>query len=294
MTLAPVLRMTATTRPVLAFAALMTVAACTAPPVELQGPPRKETLHALTQGMELLTFNAGQPGKIDRRVTVTGLPTGDSLVGIDYRVAKGVLYAVSRQGMVFTLNTATGALTAVSPKPLDKPLDGSAFGVDFNPVADRIRVVSDSGQNLRFHPDTGGLAMQDPALNFAPGDSQAGFPPEVVAAGYTYNKTNDKLTTNYAIDRRTGTLVTQGTLEGVQPAVSPNTGQLRTVGALGTGPLLDATLDIADVSGAAFSAVRSSSTPQTRLYLINLSSGAAQLLGTVGNGAPLIGVAIEP
>ncbi|OYU43897.1 MAG: hypothetical protein CFE44_15865 [Burkholderiales bacterium PBB4] len=278
----------------LALAALVALGACTTPQAEPEGAPRKETLHALTQGMELLTLNAGQPRKIDKRVAVTGLPAGDALVGLDYRVAKGVLYAVSRKGMVFTLNADTGLLTAVSAKPLEPSLEGDAFGVDFNPVADRIRVVSNTGQNLRFHPDTGALAMRDPALNFAPGDSQAAFPPEVVAAGYTYNKTNDKLTTNYAIDRRAGTLVTQGTVEGVQPAVSPNTGQLRTVGPLGTGPLLDATLDIADVSGAAFAAVRTATAPRTRLYLVNLSSGVAQLMGTVGDGAPLIGMAIAP
>lgn len=270
------------------------LAGCATAPADVVGPPRKETLHALTQSMELLTLNAGQPRTVLKRVAVTGLPAGDSLVGIDYRVAKGVLYGVSRKGLVFTMNTDTGALTAVSPKPLDQLLVGSAFGVDFNPVADRIRLVSNTGQNLRFHPETGALAAIDPALAFAPGDAQAGFAPEVVAAGYTYNKTNDKLTTNYAIDRRAGTLITQGTVEGVQPAVSPNTGQLRTVGPLGTGPLLDAALDIADVSGAAFAAVRTSAQPTTRLYLIDLTSGKASLLGTVADGAPLIGLAVEP
>lgn len=270
------------------------LAACVSAPPEPQNSPRKETLHALTQTMELLSFNAGQPRTIDKKIAVTGLPAGESLVGIDYRVAKGVLFAVSRSGTVYTLDTTTGVLKAVSGKKLDKPLEGTAFGVDFNPVADRIRVVSDTGQNLRLHPDTGALASADPALSFAPGDPQAAFKPEVVAAGYTYNKTNDKLTTNYAIDRREGTLVTQGSVEGVQPVVSPNTGQLRTVGPLGTGPLLDASLDIADVSGAVFAAVRSMAAPQTRLYLVNLSTGQAQWLGTVGDGAPLIGLAVEP
>ena len=131
-------------------------------------------------------------------------------------------------------------------------------------------------------------------MTFAPGDTQAAFKPEVVAAGYTYNKTNDKLTTNYAIDRREGTLVTQGTVEGLQPAVSPNTGQLRTVGPLGTGPLMDAAMDIADVSGAAFAAVRMATQPATRLYSIDLTSGKATFIGTVGDGSPLIGLAVEP
>ena len=31
---------------------------------------------------------------------------------------------------------------------LTVPLSGSFFGVDFNPAADRLRIVSDTGQNL--------------------------------------------------------------------------------------------------------------------------------------------------
>ena len=277
-----------------AMAMLAALSGCATAPSEALGPLRKETLHALTQNMQLLTVNAGQPRLVQKRVSVTGLPAGESLVGIDYRVAKGVLFAVSRSGTVYTLDANTGVLKAVSGKPLDKALEGDAFGVDFNPVADRIRVVSNTGQNLRLHPDTGGLASADPALAFAPGDAQAAFKPDVVAAGYTYNKTNDKLTTNYAIDRREGTLITQGTVEGVQPAVSPNTGQLRTVGPLGTGPLVDAALDIADVTGAAFAAVRTAAQPSTRLVWVDLASGKATFVGTVGDGAPLIGLVVEP
>lgn len=278
----------------IAITVLIALTGCATAPTEVLGPMRKETLHALTNNMELITMNAGQPRIVQKRLAVTGLPTGEQLVGIDYRVARGVLFAVSRSGTVYTLGTNTGVLKTISGKPLDKALEGDAFGVDFNPVADRIRVVSNTGQNLRLHPDTGALAAKDPALTFAPGDTQAAFNPELVAAGYTYNKTNDKLTTNYAIDRREGTLVTQGTVEGVQPAVSPNTGQLRTVGPLGTGPLIDAAMDIADVSGAAFAAVRMATQPATRLYSIDLTSGKATFIGTVGDGTALIGLAVEP
>jgi hypothetical protein len=281
-------------RAALCLLASALLAGCATNPTETAGPLRKETLHVLSANMELLTLNAGQPRSVQKRVAVTGLPAGESLVGIDYRVAKGTLYAVARSGTVYTLDAPTGVLKAVTGKALEKPLEGSAFGVDFNPVADRIRVVSNTGQNLRLHPDTGTLAATDPSLAYAPGDIQAGLTADIVAAGYTYNKTNEKLTTNYAIDRRSGTLVTQGTVEGVQPAVSPNTGQLRTVGPLGTGPLLDAALDIADVSGAAFAALRTATAPTTRLYLIDLSSGQARFIGTVGDGTPLIGMAIEP
>lgn len=86
----------------------------------------------------------------------------------------------------------------------------------------------------------------------------------------------------------------QGSREGVVPVLSPNTGRLTTVGPLGLGELVDAAFDIADVSGAAFAAVRTAGAPRTRLYLINLTNGRAELVGTVGDGAPVLGLAIEP
>lgn len=255
---------------------------------------RKETLHVLTKRMDLLTINAGVPRQIQKRVAVTGLAPGDTLVGIDYRIARGVLFAVSQKGVVYTLDATTGVLNPVSGKALDKPMEGSLFGVDFNPVADRIRVVSNTGFNIRLHPDTGALAASDPPLAYAPGDAQSAFKPEVVAAAYTYNKKDEKLTTNYAVDRRAGYLVTQGSVEGLQPTVSPNTGQLRTVGPLGLGPLTHAAFDIADVTGAAFVALSTASQAATRLYLVDLASGKADLLGIVGDGDPILGMAVEP
>lgn len=277
---------------VLSATAVAVMAGCAGMP-EAQGPLRKETLHVLTQKMELLTLNAGQPGKVLQRTAVTGLPPGETLVGMDYRIAKGVLFTLSSAGRLYTLDVPSGALKLVG-SGAGVALQGSSFGVDFNPVADRVRVVSNTGNNLRLHPDTGGLAATDPALAYAPGDVQAGQMLEVVAAGYTYNKKDDKLTTNYAIDRRSGTLLTQGSIEGTQPVVSPNTGQLRTVGPLGTGPLLDAAMDIADVTGAAFTAVRTANQATTKLYTIDLSSGKATLIGTVADGAAIVGLAVEP
>jgi len=280
-------------RAVLALSAVALLAGC-AGLQPFGAGARKETLHVLTKRMDLLTINAGLPRQIQKRVAVTGLPPGDTLVGIDYRIARGVLFAVSQKGVVYTLDATTGVLKSVSGKALDKPMDGNVFGIDFNPVADRIRVVSNTGFNIRLHPETGALAASDPPLAYAPGDAQAAFKPEVVAAAYTYNKKDDKLTTNYAIDRRAGYLVTQGSVEGVQPVVSPNTGQLRTVGPLGLGPLTNASFDIADVTGAAFAAVSTASQAATRLYLINLATGKADLLGIVGDGDPILGLAVEP
>lgn len=266
--------------------------------------PTPETLYGVTEGGELLRFSVAKPEAIEWRRPLVGLPPGDALVGIDFRVAKGVLFALTRSGKLFTVDTATGVLTPVGTQaPLAVALRGERFGFDFNPAADRIRVVSDAGQNLRLHPETGVVVdfdaatpgvQPDPDLRYAPGDAHAGQAPQLVSAGYTYNTRDDKATTNFAIDARLGTLVTQGTREGVVPAESPNLGVLRTVGALGTGPLRDAGFDISDVRNTALLAVRTVAQPRTTLYRVNLSTGAAQRVGTVGDGQPLLGLAIEP
>jgi hypothetical protein len=162
------------------------------------------------------------------------------------------VYLLGSSNRLYTVNVDSGTATPVGA-PFAGTLQGADFGFDFNPTVDRIRVVSDRGQNLRLHPDTGavvdanadqpGLQTDGPTA-YAPTDRHAGQSARVVAAAYSYNKADPKLTTNFAIDAGTGSLVTQGSREGVQPAVSPNGGRLFTVGALGAGPFSDASLDI--------------------------------------------------
>jgi hypothetical protein len=287
----------------LPLSALLLVACAQTPP-EPEGPLRKEHLLALTDRHELIRVNAGQPRRVLSRVPLQGLGNGEKVVGIDFRVARGILYALSDRGRLYTVNPQTGVLAASGSAPLVVPLAGSAsFGFDFNPAADRIRIVGDNGLNLRAHPDTGAAVDANPdmpgvqpdgPLAYRAGDPNFGAAPQIVAAGYTYNTQNEKLTTNYAIDRRLGALVMQGSLEGATPVVSPNTGQLATVGALGLGPLADAAFDIADAGGAAFAAVRSAAQPRTRLHQVDLATGKASFIGTLADGGPLRGLAIEP
>ena len=259
-----------------------------APPAD---PARRETVLAVTADAELIRFVAGEPGHLLARRPLAGLPAGERLVGIDFRVARGVLYALSSGGRLFTLDPATARLTPVG-QGAAVALPEGVIGFDFNPAADRIRVVGGDGGNLRLHPDTGALAAADPAVAYAPGDVAHGQAPQLAGAAYTYNPRDDKLTTNYAIDRARGTLVTQGTPEGAQPAVSPNTGRLFTVGPLGTGSVDDAAFDIADVDNTALAALRRHG--RTRLHQIDLRTGRARDLGPIGDGRALWGLAIQP
>lgn len=266
------------------------------------GPPAKEVVHAATADGRLIRFNAGQPQKLLANVAVTGLQPGETLLGIDYRVARGVLYGLGSSPRLYRIDAATGVATAVGG-PLAVALEGSEFGFDFNPTVDRIRVVSDRGQNLRLHPDTGAVVdgnaslaglQTDTALAFDAADVNAGKTPRIVAAGYAYNKQDEKLTTNYAIDAATGSLVHQGSKEGVQPVVSPNTGRLWTVGSLKTAAFERAAFDISDVSNAAYASLSGSSSKASRWVRIDLATGVATPIGTIGGGLAVTGVAIEP
>ncbi len=282
-------------------AVLVTLAGCAS--LEPEGPPRKELVFAVTAGNELIKFNAGQPGRILERKPLIGISAGDRLVGIDFRVARGVLYGLAQTGRLYTIDTTTGIARSLTAPPLDMQLVGDGVGMDFNPAVDRIRVVTSTGQNLRIHPDTGVMidgsnmllgVQPDITLNYVPGDANAARRPNVAGAAYTYNKQNEKITTLYVIDRALGNLAMQGSKEGSTPFVSPDTGQLTTIGSLGLGPLVNAALDISDISNVALAAVRTTADPATRLYQLDLNTGQANPLGRVGDGSPLVGIAIEP
>jgi Domain of unknown function (DUF4394) len=286
----------------LAAISMAILAGCASTPSEPMGQARAEKAVAVTTSHQLIKFNAGQPQKILASVAIKGLQPGETILGIDYRVSKDTLYALGSSGRLYTLNEDTAQLTPVGASPFAVKLDGTMFGFDFNPTVDRIRVISNTGQNLRLHPDTGAVVDSNPnvegvqidgPLTYAAGDANFGKKPGIVGAAYSYNKADPKITTNYALDATTGSLVTQGSREGTTPAVSPNTGQLFTVGKLGVN-FEDAAFDIQALSDVAFAALNGKEIKGTRLYTLDLKTGAAQFIGTIGTSEGIRAMAMEP
>ncbi len=144
------------------------------------------------------------------------------VLGIDVRPADGMLYAVGADGGIFTVDLATGKATMKSKLDTMVPA-GSWAVVDFNPVADRMRLIGSDGTNLRINVDDGKVAT-DGKLKFADTDANKGKMPKVVAAAYYNAYKGAKETTLYDIDAVTGTLVKQA---------PPNDGILNTIGAHG-------------------------------------------------------------
>jgi len=93
-------------------------------------------------------------------VELQGLESGETVVGLDFRPVNGALYAITDKSRLLTVNTANGMVTAIG-SGLSPKLSGTSFGFDFNPTVDRIRLVSDKGQNLRLHPDLGTVVFVD-------------------------------------------------------------------------------------------------------------------------------------
>jgi len=183
---------------------------------------------ALTASNKLISFNRDTPSTVRTNVAITGLQGGENLVGIDVRPLDGMLYGVGSSGRLYTIDSGTGAATLKSTLSADATdtsapyvaLAGTDFGVDFNPVADRLRIVSNTGQSLRINVDTGATTT-DGNINGGAATTA------ITASAYTNSFAGTGATTLYAIDSVNSTLYVQN---------PPNNGTLATPVALGVAP----------------------------------------------------------
>ena len=233
-----------------------------------------EPIVGLTSTGQLFTFDSATPGTTTAPTLITGVL--GTLVGIDIRPVDGQLVGVGNLagvGTVYSINLTTGVATSINT---GFALTGPGFGIDFDPVANALRIVSLTEQNLRILSGGTGAVIVDTTLN--PGEHS------VLGAAYSNNFAGALSTTLYDIDNKGPVdglvLQTQGSPGG--SPVSPNAGTLFPVGPLGiiTGdPSVNPIgFDISGVTGTAF-ASRSFG-----LYTINLSTGAATLVGDIGPG----------
>ncbi len=133
------------------------------------------------------------------------------VLGVDVRPADGQLYALASDGTVATVDPATGKTTVKSR--LDTlPAEGVRVSVDFNPVADKLRIIGSDGTNLRANVDDGKVT-QDQPLSFAEADPAAGQNPAIVAGAYANAVKGAKETTLYRYRRRYGWPVSPGAAE---------------------------------------------------------------------------------
>jgi hypothetical protein len=205
-----------------------------------------------------------------RKVTASMPVKGvGKLAGIDVRPADGMLYGVTDNGWIVTIDTKTGAATQKAELSTKLPA-GVTATVDFNPVADRLRLMGSDGTNLRVNVDDG-KATVDGSLKFAETDMHKGEKPNVVAGAYSNSVKGTKETALYDIDATIGGLLKQA---------PPNDGVLNAIGKLGikvSGPIAFNIVATGEGQNAAWLASGGS------LYSVDLASGKATPAGAILN-----------
>lgn len=265
-------------------------------------------IYGLTTNNELVRFDSATPGTVSTPVAVTGLGASEQLVGIDFRprtgqlIGSAVVNGSANNSVVYTyrINALTGAATLIGQTTAALPGAGEVgTGYDFNPTVDRVRFVNANDENARFNPNNGALAGDDTDLT-------SSGTADIIGAAYDRNTdrqnnagdTDPLPTTLFLINRATGNLARQG---GANGTPSPNGGVVTDLGSLGVtlSGSADGGFDIVESTdngglGTAFAALTTNAN-STGLYTINLTTGAATLVGTIGTGGTqLLGIAAAP
>ncbi|MEU7011458.1 DUF4394 domain-containing protein [Streptomyces sp. NPDC046332] len=264
-------------RTVTVVSAVVLAALCAAPALAASDAASKalpahdhKSLHAigLTGDQRLVEFDVHKPSKTWSLGKVSGLSGDTKLVGIDFRVQNEKLYGVGDKGGIYTLNTTNAKAKKVSQ--LTVALAGSTFGVDFNPAANRLRVISNTGQNLRHNIDDPAAPLTTTVDGTLTNPT---MPPStamgVTGAAYTNNDLNAATaTTLFDLDTAADRISLQS------PA---NAGPLAPTGNLGVDAALDAGFDIYYNSMAGtnhgFAAIGTGGA--YRLYAVDVLTGKA-------------------
>lgn len=221
----------------------------------------------LSNNNKLIRFALNKPNSVTEK-NITGLLVDEKFVGIDYRLRNstersGQLYGLTNKANLYMINPETGAAILVNTLKAATDstftnLEGTAFAVDFNPAADRLRVISNTGQSLRINVDTGDTIRD--------GDIKGIAGAIISAAAYSNSfKTSvvGLATELFDLDQTNQIVVKQD---------PPNTGTLNRIGGLGIHLGLDNGFDIAGGdNGYALATVANASGPSV-LYHVDLST----------------------
>ena len=256
--------------------ALAAVAAALTTGIAIAGS-QAATIAALQDGTSIAWIDTDKK-KVTKTVKLSG---GAKLVGIDVRPVDGKLYGVTPDGGIVTIDAASGKWEKKS-QISEKLPSGATVSVDFNPAADRLRVMTSGGMSLRINVDDGKTTV-DGSLKYADADANKGRTPRVIAAGYSNSFAGTKETALYDIDAGTSVLVKQA---------PPNDGTLNTIGKLGVTLSAPIAFDVwSDGKGANTGWLLNNG----QLFTVDLASGATKSLGKVTGLKGKVGdIAIMP
>jgi hypothetical protein len=215
-----------------------------------------------------VSFASDSPGSIRTSVPISGTLESERILGIDVRPKTSGLYGLGSANLLYLIDQGTGRARPVGPL-FDVPIRGSSYGFDFDPVADRVRVVSDSELNMRLNPDSGRVVDYIPAspsvqpdkdLSYAAGDAGAAAgDPTVGSSAYTPGAQPQL----FGIDTARDALVRQD---------PPDEGVLRTVGSLGADAIDPVGFDVGS-DGTAWVAFLRRGRREQELLAMDLATG---------------------
>ena len=245
-----------------------------------------ELFYGVTESNRLVSFASDSPGGIRSSVPISGTLESENILAID--TANGRLYGLGSANLLYAIDTGSGVARAVGP-PFDVPIRGSSYGFDFNPAADRVRVVSDSELNMRLNPDDGRVVDHNPSspslqpdvdLSYAAGDPAAGEEENVSAIAYTLGA----MTQVFGIDTERDALVR------LDP---PNEGVLHTIGPLGFDAGDPNGFDIS-TDGTAYAVFKRPGRPTQDLMSLDLYTGQAATTASLSGIGTFVGRRPDP
>jgi Domain of unknown function (DUF4394) len=234
----------------------------------------------LTPGNQMVSFDTAAPATTLGTIGVTGVPSEETLRGIDFRPATGQLYGWSAvtpgPGPIrtYTIDPSSGAATLVG-QTVANIASNVPGGLSFDAGIDRARYVDTQDKNARLRPADGTATVGDSPI------SPSSLEPDLVGLAYDRSFAGATLTTAFAIDRTGSRLDFLGGVDGFPP---PTLGQVTPIGPLGFSlKAVDGGFDIS-ADGRAFGVLTDSADGLTRLYAISLTTGGATPIGPVGTG----------
>lgn len=259
------------------------VGACVALVAAAASTSNAEIVYGVTQNQSLVSWNSATPNALLSGTAIMGLQTNETILGMDMRPLTGEIYALGSFNRLYTINRTNGQATQVG-SVFSSALNGSNFGFDFNPMIDRIRVVSNTNNNYVLNPMTGALQTVATNLFYGPGDVNAGMDPNVVHSAYSNNRAGTPSAQLYGLDTGLDILVTQAN----------SAGTLGTVGLVNTDLTELGGFDISGATNIAYAVIRDNAQVRSTFWNINLATGNGTMIGEIGGGEIITAMTVVP
>lgn len=245
----------------------------------------------------LYSIDPVSPSRILDQIGISNIISGQELIGMDYRPSNGLLYALgynnsTKTARLYTINTQSGKASAIIGSNISIDLQ-TPVAFDFNPTSERIRLIDAKQQSFILDPNNGGIAKSGLTVAYAATDSNAGKTAFIGSCAYTNSFTASSSTKLYGYDDSLNvfcsiTIEANGNLTA--HTLGGNTGFLKN--------LTDKTTDI-DIyyhpikkTNTAYFIANPGNASNDNLFLVDLKTGKASLIGGIGSGMPVQDLAI--